>query len=184
MIELRCPESCQYLNSARSESNERENELRTKELAEEGRAPMSLSQRELALVNLILESVVEAHRGHNGPTLSNLIDAEIFDALENALKNIETETSGIIYEHHASTPRIEDVSRRIRAALDDLAGRIIAEQRPKRSEMIQALRFARDEAAAHIKRSKESNDSRAFLRNIALYAPWPQEETSRLIIPR
>jgi hypothetical protein len=163
--------------------NEREEELRAKELAEEGRTPVSLSRRELTLLHIILGSVVEAHRGHNGPTLGNLADTEIFEALENALKNVETEASGIIYEHHASTPRIEDISRRIRASLDNLAKRIVAEHRPKRSEMAQALRFARDEAAAYIKRNRES-DSRAFLRSIALYAPWPQEETSPLIIPR
>jgi hypothetical protein len=182
MIELRCPESCQYLSAARSETAQRENELRGKELLEEGRMPYDLNNREKRLVDEIFDAIARAHRGVNGPKMSDLIDPEILDALENAIKNLETETSGIIYEHHAATPRIEEVSRRIRADLDQLAKGIIAEQRPKRSEMINALKFMRDKAQAHIRRNEGSQERRGFLRFVMLYVPWPEQETSRLII--
>lgn len=182
MIELRCPESCQYLNIARKETAQRENELRGKEFLEEGRIPHDLNRREKHIVDEIFESIARAHRGLNGPTMSDLTDAEIFDALENAIKNLETESSGIIYEHHAATPRIEEVSRRIRADLDELAKHITPEDRPKRSEMIQSLKFMRDKAQAHLKRNEGGNEPRSLLRFVALYVPWPERETSSLII--
>ncbi len=182
MIELRCPESCQYLNIARSETAQRENELRGKELFEEGRMPHDLNRRERGIVDEIFDAIARTHRGLNGPGMGDLIDAEIFDALENAIKNLETETSGIIYEHHAATPRIEELSRRIRADLDQMARGIRAEDRPKRSEMIQALKFMRDKAQAHIKRNEGGQEPRSLLRFVSLYVPWPERETSSLII--
>ncbi len=181
MIELACPESCQYLNIARSETAQRENELRGKELLEEGRMPHDLNNRERGIVDELFDAIARVHRGLNGPQMSDLTDSEIADALENAIKNLETEASGIIYEHHAATPRIEEVSRRLRDELDQMAKRIRAEQRPKRSEMINALKFMRDKAQAHIKRN-DGQEPRSFLRFITLYVPWPEQQTSPLII--
>ncbi|MCI0486706.1 MAG: hypothetical protein L0229_08910, partial [Blastocatellia bacterium] len=38
MIDLACPESCQYLQEARQQTMEREETIRLKELADEGKA--------------------------------------------------------------------------------------------------------------------------------------------------
>jgi hypothetical protein len=184
MIELVCPESCAHLTAARSQASERKAELRKRELTAEGRPPARLTNREMRLVDFIFQSIIKTQRGHNGSPVRNLIDSEVKEAVENAIKNFETEESGIIYEHHAATPRIEEVSRRIRASLADLARNVAAEWRPRRQEMLSALRYIASDSEAHIKRNPTDAASRDFLRFIALHIPWPEPQAeTRIIMP-
>lgn len=178
MIVLACPESCQYLQDARAQSAERESALRSKDAAYI-KISEQITQRTLPILLVIEAAVVNAHRGVEGAEVRDLKNAEIAESLENAIKNLQTEESGLIYEHHAASSRVEEVSRRIRAALDDFTKKAPDEYRPRRSDILKMLDVTRAAVEAHMRRGEEED---SYLRHISIYFPWPEEKTRPLII--
>jgi hypothetical protein len=182
MIELACPESCSYLIEARSSASQRERLLLQKEAAANPRN-LSLTERGLLALNMIEQAIVNTQRGVEGTALRDLTDEEIFAAVENAIKNAETEESGLIYEHGAASPRIAELSRRIREALDKMSAGIPAEARPRRSDALKALTFTREAVKAHMRRGVgDAEVSRGYLRYVTLFSPWPEEETRPILL--
>ena len=180
MIELACPESCSYLIEARSSASQRERLLIQKEAAANPRN-LSLTERGLLALNMIEQAIVNTQRGVEGTALRDLTDEEIFAAVENAIKNAETEESGLIYEHGAASPRIAELSRRIREALDKMSAGIPAEARPRRSDALKALTFTREAVKAHMRRGV-GDAERGYLRYVTLFSPWPEEATRPLLL--
>ena len=181
MMELACPESCQYLRDARAQAAERESELRMKEVAE-GRPKPEVSRRLLPALYAIDIGIAGARRDKKF-ALGNLDDREILAAVEITIKNLETEESGLIYEHHASSVRVEETGRRIRASLDEIIKETQGENRLSRGDLIKALNFARDSIGIHIRRKESDHASpRSYIRYISLFIPWPEEATKPLII--
>jgi hypothetical protein len=182
MIELACPETCSYLIAARNSASKRELDLRNRETAGDPRQ-LALSERSLLAVDEIQRAIVSVQRGIGSIAFTDLDDAEILAAIENTIKNLETEESGLIYEHRAASHRIGELSRRIREALDGIAAKVPVEARPRRSDVLRALSFMRESTAAHIKRADGDPDlSRTFMRFLALFYPWPEQATKPLII--
>ncbi|HKS40433.1 MAG TPA: hypothetical protein VJX74_07435 [Blastocatellia bacterium] len=178
MTVLACPESCQYLQDARAQSAERESALRSKDVAYI-KTSEQITQRTLPILLVIEAAVVNAHRGVEGAEVRDLKNAEIAESVENAIKNLQTEESGLIYEHHAASSRVEEVSRRIRAALDDFTKKAPDEYRPRRSDILKMLDVTRAAVEAHVRRGEEED---SYLRHISIYFPWPEEKTRPLII--
>ena len=178
MIELACPESCSYLHDARSQSADREAKMRADDQTF-SLAAREINERILPILLLIEGAIVNAHRGIDGSEMRDLKNAELLEAIENAIKNLQTEDTGLIYEHRTSSPRAEEVSRRIRAAIDELAEKFSPEARPRRSDVIKMLNVERAAIELHIRRGEED---RSYLRHISLYFPWPEEKTRPLII--
>jgi len=156
--------------------------LRRRETASDPR-DLSLSEREFLALDGIQHAIVNAQRGIGASAFRDLDDAEMLAALENTIKNLETEESGLIYEHRAASPRIGELSRRIRDGLDEIAKEAPAEARPRRSEILKALTFMRDAANAHTQRAAGNPDAtRTFVRYITLFYPWPEQATTPLIV--
>jgi hypothetical protein len=182
MIELACPESCHYLKSAREQAGPREVEIRTREMQAEGRPIADIDERLLVLTFVIEKAIIESQRESEGIPMRDLDDREALAAVENSIKNLEIEGSGLIYEQRDSSPRIQQVSRRIRAELDEVSSKLVAEERPTRSEILKALRFVRDNISSQARRAEGVTRSRNYIRHIALFFPWPGESTKPLII--
>jgi hypothetical protein len=181
MIKLACPESCQYLRLGREQAAERERELHSREVAE-GRFIPEISKRLLSALYAIDEAIVRARRDKDAH-LSDLVDAEALAAVETTIKNLETEESGLIYEHRGPSPRVEDLSRRIRAGLDELSKSMPGEDRLRRAELIKVLNFTRETIKSHIRRGGAGTvSSQSYIRYISLFIPWPEEATKPLII--
>ena len=68
----------------------------------------------MSAIYLIEAAIIAAQRGTDGMAIKDLLDKEALAAVETTIKNFETEESGVIYEHRAASPRIQEVSRRIR----------------------------------------------------------------------
>ena len=182
MIELACPESCSYLIDARNTANQREMELRRKETAGDPR-DLTLSERAFVALDAIHLEIVNAQRGIGASAFSDLDDAELLAAIENTIKNLQTEESGLIYEHRAASPRISELSRRIREGLDKVAKDAPPEARPRRTEKLKALVFIREAANAHLRRAAgDPEASRTFVRYITLFYAWPEQATAPLIL--
>jgi len=183
MIELACPESCPYLQSARRQAGERESELRIKELAAEGKPAPRFDEKVMSAIYLIEAALIGAQRGTDGTALHDLLDEEALAAIENTIKNFETEQSGVIYEHRAASPRIQEVSKRIREGFEELNKRAGGEERLRRDDIIKGLKYVRDSVRAHSRRGEaDASRSRSYIRHITLFFPWPEEATKPLII--
>jgi hypothetical protein len=182
MVELACPESCQYLASAREQAQQREHELYAKEMAASPvRVNRDYDRRVMTVVYAIDGAIVRMHRGVDGQTVYKLLDSEIVAALENAARNLETESAGLIYEHRAPSPRVREASLRIRKAMDEAGSRDAGEVRPRREEMAKALGFVRERVEAHMRREGDP-ESMTYLRYVSLFFPWPEETARPLII--
>lgn len=182
MIELACPESCSYLIDARNSAGERELAFRRKETATDPREG-KLSERAFVALDAIQRAVVNAQRGIGATGFRDLDDAEILAAIENTIRNIETEESGLIYEHRAASPRIGELSRRIRQGLDEITKDVPVEARPRRTDVLKALAFMRELASAHLRRADGTPDAaRSFIRYITLFYPWPDQTATPLIV--
>jgi len=182
MIELACPETCSYLIECRISASQREMALRRKETAA-GPRDLRLNERGLLALEGIQRAIVNAQRGIGASAFRDLDDAEMLAAIENTIKNIETEDSGLIYEHRAASPRIGELNRRIREGLDEIAKDAPVEARPRRTEVLQALAFIREAAAAHIRRAAgDPEASRTFMRYITLFYAWQEQATAPLIV--
>jgi hypothetical protein len=156
--------------------------LRRKETAADPRE-LNLNERALLALEGIQRAIVNAQRGIGASGLRDLDDAELQSAVETTIKNIETEESGLIYEHRAASPRIGELSRRIREGLDEIAKEVPAEARPRRSEILKALAFMRNAASAHTRRAAGDPEAgRTFVRYITLFYPWPEQATTPLIV--
>jgi hypothetical protein len=180
MIDLSCPDSCEYLRSARVEARDRETELRIKEARAGGSLDLGMNQKSTAAAYLTDQALVAAYRGTNGAAISGLIDSEALAAVDNAIKNLETEETGLIYQHRGSTSRIEDLSGRIREGITKAFEAEAAEVRPRRNETVRALKYIRDAITAHM--SRPGADPRAYLRYASLFCDWPEESVKPLII--
>ena len=180
MFELACPDSCDYLRSARAESRDREVELRLKEAKAGGSLDVGMNHRSMAAAYIADRSIVEAFRGTGESPIRDLQDSEALSALDNAIRNLETEESGLIYEHKEAALRVTELSRRIRQALEQAFEKEIAEERPRRSELIRALKYVRDAVNAHSHRPGAGPQS--YLRYISLFCPWPEEQSQSLIV--
>ena len=178
MIELACPESCSYLKDARSEVAEREMKLRTKDEVF-AKVAHGITPRLVPLLLLIESVIVNSHRGIDGTAMTDLKDSEILEAIENVIKNVETEGSGIIFEHSSRSPRIETLSRQIRTKVEVVTAEIPADARPPRSDILKTLNIERAAVGSHIRRNEAGT---SYLRHIALFVPWPEQETRPLII--
>jgi hypothetical protein len=182
MIELPCPESCSYLIEARTSTSQREMETRRKETADDPRE-LRLNDRALLAVDGIQRAIVNTQRGIDVSGFRNLDDAEMLAAIENTIKNLETEETGLIYEHRAESPRIGELSRRIRDGLDAIIKDVPPEARPRRSDTLKALTFLREAVSAHIKRAAgDPEAARSFIRYISLFYSWPEEAVKTLIV--
>src|SRR5262245_48717477 len=174
MLEIRCPESCQYLISGRENAVAREKELRSKESERVVKPAPPLTRRELEFVYVIEWNIVKTQR----EAYQNIEDHQLLAAVQNAVKNLETEDSGIIYEHREFSTVIDDVSRRIRSSFDETDKDIPAEARPRRSEMIHALEYIGRNIQSH----SDRGDARSYIRFAAQFYPWEQPE-DKIVIP-
>lgn len=178
MIELACPESCQFLISAREQAKERGGPIVFKGL-KEGEAVPRMTERTWAAMFVIGGAIVSVQRGLDGPALRDLSDSEILEAIENTFKNLETEESGLIYEHHVASPRVDAVYQRIREWFEEGAKRASSEERLRRSEILTALKFVRIAVKSHI---RAEGDGDSYVRYLCLMYRWPNEASRPLIV--
>jgi hypothetical protein len=180
MLELACPESCQYLRSARAQAVARERALQQKEIAVAAAEARFLSDAKIERRLMpLLYAIDGAITATQRDSFRDLDDLDVLAGVENAIRNIETESTGLIYEHPTTSRRVQTVSEKIRGALEDLVKDLDAADRVTRSDMIDALKYVRFRATSHI---RGADHPRSFMRQVSLFSPWPDEATKPLII--
>lgn len=184
MLELACPETCRYLRDAREQSMVRDGRLRTRALFSEGAvARGKIDPRLLEAIYVIEGAIVKVHRNRRATEFGNLTDQDVLTAIENAIRNLEIEQSGIIYEQTAQSPRIQEISRRVLESLESWQGRGEDAERLSPALKIQALNASRATIRAFMQRAESEPAARSsYLRHAALFAPWPDADQSSLVI--
>jgi len=181
MIELACPESCSYLLEARSTASAREQQLRIKETPNP--RTLILSEREMVALNAIERAIVDARRGIGMQSFRDMTDEDVLTAVNNSSKTLETQESGLIYEHRSAAASVDQLGRLIRDSVNRIGDDVPADVRPRREDLVRALSFTRDALSAHRKRDAAgAGDARSFIRYISLFYPWPEEKTKPLIV--
>jgi len=123
------------------------------------------TRAQMALGIAIDEAIIAVQR----ETYRDLDDSEILAAIENAIKNIETAGTGLIYEHRDSSRRVQELSQKMREHLDEVAGEFPPENRPRSIDVADALKLIGNLVRAHI---RSGDDKRSYLRYIAMFHPW------------
>ena len=175
MMGIRCPESCTYLEEARNTEAEKAVQLLMSHFDPAYVSELYDDESCLQVMILIEATIANTQRYD----YNDLGDSEIMGALNNAVKNLETAESGLIYEHGETSPRVQDLSLAIRDALEEAMAELPADELPDLTEIIEIIRFER--AFAELLGRNESN-SRAFVRHVALMTPWREDEAEPRII--
>ena len=169
MISLSCPATCAYLISAREHAKTREGQIISRQFGEMG-IKLNPTKAHMTLGIAIDEAIVAIQR----ESYKDIDDAEILAAIDNAIKNIETAGTGLIYEHKGGSKRVQELSHKMRTRLDEVVAKFPAENRPRSLDILEALKLIGNLVRAHI---RSGEGKQAYLRYIALFHPWDRSET-------
>jgi hypothetical protein len=168
MIDLACPVTCGYLISAREHAKTREGEIISRQFGEMG-IKLNPSRVHMTLGIAIDEAIVAIQR----ESYKDIDDSEILSAIDNAIKNIETAGTGLIYEHKDASKRIQELSAKMRTRLDEVVAKFPVESRPRSLDILEALKLIGNLVRAHV---RSGEDKQAYLRYITLFHPWDRNE--------
>ncbi len=115
-VEIRCPESCAYLSSARAHPPASVRKQQDQDLAVLTPALGSLSE---ARQQLFLFSLTLVDR-FSGTGLEASTDADVASAAGALAATYETEARGVIYEHRADSVAAQRIAAGIRGVFDQL----------------------------------------------------------------
>ena len=147
MIEIDCPESCDYLKSGRERESEQEYRrfLRTADEPTRQKYFRVLSRLEEVVV--YLEILIAEERR----TVRDLADTDVMQALDLLIATLRTEDSGVLYERTSENLRVEGLRR---ALAEDLRS-LRYPQQPDRERLllkdaIECLELIRSMASSHV----------------------------------
>jgi len=168
MIDLACPDTCSYLISAREHAKTREGEVIPRQFAEMG-IKFNPNRVHMTLGIAVDEAIIAVQR----ESYPDIDDAEILAAIENAVKNMETAGTGLIYEHRDASKRVQELSQAMRTHLDEVVAKFPPENRPRSLDAVEALKLIGNLVRAHI---RSGEDKQAYLRYIVMFHPWDGKE--------
>jgi hypothetical protein len=147
MLEIDCPESCDYLKRGRERESEQEYRrfLRTADESTRQKYFGVLSRLEEIVVYLEVP-IAEARR-----TARDLADTDVMQALDLLIATLRTEDSGVLYERTSENLRVEGLRRALAEELRSLR----YPQEPDRERLqlkdaIECLDLIRSMAASHV----------------------------------
>jgi hypothetical protein len=146
MIEIDCPESCEYLKTGRERESEQEYRrfLRTAEEQDRQRYFRVLSRLEEVVVYLEI-LIAEGRR-----TVRNLTDSDVIQALDLLIATLRTEDSGVLYERTSENLRVESLRRTLAEELNSLRyPKQPDQERLQLKDAIECLELLRSMAASH-----------------------------------
>lgn len=147
MVEIDCPESCEYLKTGRERESEQEYRrfLRTADEPARQRYFRVLSRMEQVVV--YLEILIAEERR----TVRELADRDVLQALDLLIATLRTEDSGVLYERTSENLRVEGLRRALSEELHSL--RYPQQQDRERlhlKDAMECLELLRSMAASHV----------------------------------
>jgi hypothetical protein len=117
LTEIRCPDNCGYLTSAREHPAAVVQRQRALDMAVIGPAIATLSGRQLDLLLLLLSIVVQ----HRPDGFAPLVDQDVAEAAGALASTLETSARGVIYEHAPGSANARSLMAQLRQPLTELA---------------------------------------------------------------
>lgn len=142
LVEIRCPDDCVYLASARrhpAASVQRQHELDVALLV---LAMAGFTDRQSRLFFMFQSIVLR----HPGDALRPLLDADIAEAAAATAARLETSARGIIYEQAPPTLTAQELAAALGRAFDEIAGQVQGPRTPLERDAARALRGIEDAA--------------------------------------
>jgi hypothetical protein len=117
LVEIRCPETCVYLASARQHPPAVVQRQQQRDAAALAAALGALTERQQQLVFLLLGVVGRQH----GDPLRRVLDEDVAEAAGAMAGTYETAARGVIYEHPAQSLPAQRLMTEWKALLEDLS---------------------------------------------------------------
>lgn len=136
LVEIRCPDDCVYLASARrhpAASVQRQHELDVALLVP---AMAGFTDRQSRLFFMFQSIVLR----HPADALRPLLDADIAEAAAATAAKLETAARGIIYEQAPPTLNAQELAAALGHAFDEIAGQAQGPRTPLERDAARALR--------------------------------------------
>jgi len=109
----------------------------------------------------------------------SLVDQDIGDGIDTAIRTLGTFESGLLYTHQADTAAGQLVADSILKTVELIQREADPTRVPKPAEIISLLKIFRIIIDFHLRRG---NDGRDYLRFVSQFFPYPEEEKRSLII--
>lgn len=180
MVEIDCPESCEYLKTGRERESEQEYRRFLRNADEPARERYFRVLSRLEEVVVYLEILIAEERR----AVRDLADTELLQALDLLIATLRTEDSGVLYERTSENLRVESLRRALAEELHSLR----YPQQPDHERLhlkdaIECLALLRSMAASHIEAGAAPMSYVDFLaRNMPRLRKGAQAE-SRIIVP-
>ncbi len=180
ILEIDCPESCEYLKEgrAREASQSYTRHLRPQDPAQAIRYQYALEALEDVIAHL--EVVIAEERRAS----KHLTDRDVANVIELLLQSLRTEQKGIIYEHTSNNLRVEPLRRQLR---DTIQHHRYPEEQGRQGirlrDAIDCLELIRDMVESHMKTSSSPTAYVDFLRRMLPAQGRIARGDSSLIIP-
>jgi hypothetical protein len=115
VLEIACPETCEYLSSGLSYelAKKRVNRLEHEENPVQRRKYYEVHSQYSGVMTDLEETIIRYGQG-----LRSLRDAHVRGAVEQTLSTYRTEQRGVIYEHTSTDPLVNSLGRELRALLE------------------------------------------------------------------
>lgn len=181
ILEIDCPESCQYLQVGRAHEARHESarHLATSDPRKQEVRARILEHFEGVVGQLEYRIAQQRH------VIRDLKDTEVGEALDLVLASYRTEDKGILYEQSSSNLRVEAIRRELRESVESLR-RPEDSRHPslRLSDAIACLEFVRDLVGSHIEARESKSSYVDFLaRMMPRGAAAAPPQGSPLIIP-
>ncbi len=191
VLEIDCPESCEYLRVGRSHelAQERSRHGRSSDPAKQMRYQRVVSQFRDFIAH------VEYFFGDERRSSRSLLDKDVADALDLVLETLRTEHKGILYDHVSSNLRVDGMRRRLQQIVeyhrssrtDDHEAELISSpvdrQHMTVQDSIESLEMLRDVVSSHM---ESGNGPQSYVNFLARLFPREgkvQDSASGLIVP-
>jgi hypothetical protein len=145
LVEIRCPDTCGYLATAREHPAAAVQRKRERDVALLWPAMAGLTERQSRFF-MLFQSVVVRHRPD---PLRPVVDADIAEASANLAATLETASRGLIAEHTPQALNAQEILRALRQVFDEIAPQIEGPRTPVERDAAKALR-ALEEAARRV----------------------------------
>lgn len=145
LVEIRCPDDCAYLVSARRHppaAAQRQHEL---DVALMLPAMAGFTDRQSRFF-FLFQSILVRHRED---PLRPLLDVDIADAAGSAAGTLETSARGVIYEQRPASLNAQEIAAAFRETFDEVAGEAQGPRTPLERDAARALRGI-EEAARRV----------------------------------
>jgi hypothetical protein len=180
VLEIDCPESCQYLQAGRERESVQEGSrhFRIHSQLEQERLSRVLENHEPVLAELQMAIAAERQ------TSRNLTDQDVAEALDCQLKTLRTEANGVLYETTSENWRAESLRKQFSSLIQALRYPEKPEQeRIRLNEAIDCLEVLRSVVASHLSAGPSSPSFVSFLLRHVPRSSGTATPQSSIIIP-